>query len=136
MSRNCLPSYQECSAGLFGQSPTLDVSHFPGIQHGNPFSTGSPTVVTGRQADELQQNSTSAQGFTDGRAGKTALSDVPFVLRNGLQFSSSIQDIRSSGIFQQKSFDYSLYDYNFNLERSFLNEHEEYKENDGMEISY
>lgn len=130
VSRNCLPSYQDYTSNMSAQSPTLDISQFSGIPHGNPFSTGSPTVAARSQNDQQQ---CSAQGFSDGRSGRSAISDVPFVLGNGLQFSSSVQEIRSSSVLQQKSFDYSIYDYNFNLERAILNEHDAYRENEGME---
>lgn len=73
---------------------------------------------------------------SDLKSTRTAISDVPFVLGNGLQSPSIIQEMRSSNIFQQKTFDYSLYDYNFNLERSFLREQENLRENEQMEFSY
>ncbi|XP_045168954.2 uncharacterized protein LOC123531776 [Mercenaria mercenaria] len=135
-SNNCLPSYQDYTASMHSQSPTLDVSQFPDIQHGNPFQTGSTTVNTGREAHGLQQRNPTDQGFADMKSARTAISDVPFVLGNGLQSPRVVQEMRSSNIFQQKTFDYSLYDYNFNLERSFLNEQEGYRENESMEFSY
>jgi hypothetical protein len=113
------------------QSPTLDVSQFPAIQHGNPFQTGSTTVNSGTLPHVHQQNRNS-----DLKSSRTAVSDVPFVLGNGLQSPSIVQEMRSSNIFQQKTFDYSLYEYNFNVEMSFLSEQENFSNNERMEFSY
>jgi hypothetical protein len=109
------------------QSPTLDVTQFPGIQHGNPLQTGSTTVNSGTLPHVQQQNL---------KSSRTAISDVPFVLGNGLQSPSIVQEMRSSNIFQQKTFDYSLYEYNFNVEVSFLSEQENFSNNERMDFSY
>lgn len=133
---NCdLPSYQNYTSGTYAQSPTLDVTQFPGLKHGSPFQTGSTTVNSWSQNSE-RQNVNPSQGFTARISNKTAISDVPFELGHGLQTSTVISDSQRESIFQQKTFDFAHYDYDFSLELSLLREHDVLRDNEGMEIAY
>ncbi|KAL4222379.1 hypothetical protein ACF0H5_018418 [Mactra antiquata] len=124
VSQSYLPSYHDYLSSSQTQSPSLDVSHFPGIQHGNPNSTGSSNSCARSQASVQPQEN----NFSEIRT-RTAISGIPFELCNSLLGGDSFSEFRNS-IYQQKRFDYTLYDYDFSLERSFLQQHE------GMDVSY
>lgn len=129
-----LPSYKEYASGLCMQSPTLDASKFPGIQYGSPLQSGSTTVNTRHQCSELEYGRPS-QWFTVTSSNRNAISDVPFVLGEGLQLSPVVSDSQRGDIFRQKAFDFSLYDYDFSLERSLLREEDMFIDNEEMEVA-
>lgn len=95
------------------------MSHFPGIKHGKPVGHSSKPACAGNQNSTMPDDD--LYKFPGDKL-ITALSGIPFELCCGFQTVSFDETKRN--LHELRQFDYSMYDYDFSVERSFLQEHE------------
>ncbi|XP_052248575.1 uncharacterized protein LOC127856414 isoform X1 [Dreissena polymorpha] len=106
------------------QSPTLDVSQW---RKSNPGAS--------MHADENSQPLADQSDSLSTRHHVGALTGVPFQMCKQLSSLQTHRHICSSDIWHLSDFDLSRYEYDFNIEQSYLDEHPNSIEQDSMQWS-
>ena len=132
---NCLPTYQEYSQSSTSfNSPTLDVSRFPQFAQ-------NPTVLPGNQTGHQQHSNQCYRAqpnsleIMNSLTTVSALTGVPFELGPGCASIFAARDFRNCVALHEITLDSHRYEYDFNLEHSYLSEQGAFNEDVNMEVT-